>query len=271
MVIVYATDGSPPSREAARVLAGLPLGPEDRIAALTVGSRQDAPAVEAAAAAARADLAGTRARVETLAREGYPDEEILAACTELGAELLAVGATGASGPGRFALGSVAARTVRHAPCSVLVARAGHRAIRRMVVGFDGAPASRAAAQALLRLPLPEEAEVLLAIVLPVVDPDLPRRDPVWVSPQADQEAALRELGELKQAFAASGRGVDTRILRGYPAMRLLECAEQADADLLVVGAHGQSLAERFHRFLLGSVSEQVSRHAACSVLVVREP
>ncbi|MEW6488200.1 MAG: universal stress protein [Thermodesulfobacteriota bacterium] len=270
MTIVYATDGSPAAREAGGVLAGLPLTPDDRITLLAVASRRDAPAVGEVLAAAREDLAGTRAHVEPMVREGYPDEEILAACGEIGASLLAVGATGTSGLVRFGWGSVAARVTRHAPCSVLVARRGHRPIRQVILGYDGAPSSRTAATQLLRFPLPAHPEVLLTIVLPVLDSEAPRREPVWVSPGVDEGSALRELGELKEAFLASGRGAETAILRGYPAARLLEQAEEVRADLVVVGAHGQSLADRFHRFLLGSVSEQVARHAPCSVLVMRE-
>lgn len=270
MTIVYATDGSPTAREAGRVLAGLPLTPGDRIAVLAVASRREAPAVGEVLAAARDDLGGTRAHVEPLVRQGYPDEEILAACGEVEASLLVVGATGTSGLERFGLGSVAARVIRHAPCSVLAARRGHKPIRRVILGYDGAPSSRAAATHLLRFPLPADAEVLLTIVLPVLDSEAPRRESVWVSPGVDEGSALRELGELKEAFLAAGRGAETAILRGYPAARLLQQAEEVGADLVVLGAHGQSLAERFHRFLLGCVSEQVARHGPCSVLVMRE-
>ncbi len=43
-------------------------------------------------------------------------------------------------------------------------------------------------------------------------------------------------------------------------------AEEIGADVIVVGSHGRGAIERL---LLGSVSEQVVRHAPCPVLVVR--
>jgi nucleotide-binding universal stress UspA family protein len=39
-------------------------------------------------------------------------------------------------------------------------------------------------------------------------------------------------------------------------------------DLIVVASHGRSAVERL---LVGSVAERVTRHAPCSVLVVRSP
>jgi nucleotide-binding universal stress UspA family protein len=43
-------------------------------------------------------------------------------------------------------------------------------------------------------------------------------------------------------------------------------AEELHVDVIVVGSHGRGAIERI---LLGSVSEQIVRHAPCPVLVVR--
>jgi nucleotide-binding universal stress UspA family protein len=51
-----------------------------------------------------------------------PAAALIHAASALEAELLAVGATGASGLRRLALGRVGEKVMRHAPCSVLVAR-----------------------------------------------------------------------------------------------------------------------------------------------------
>jgi nucleotide-binding universal stress UspA family protein len=53
---------------------------------------------------------------------------------------------------------------------------------------------------------------------------------------------------------------------GEPAEAILDAAVHWGADLIVVGSHGRS---RVGRFLLGSVSDRVVRHAHCSVQVVR--
>jgi len=49
---------------------------------------------------------------------------------------------------------------------------------------------------------------------------------------------------------------------------ILDEAENWPADLIVMGSHG---FKGLSRFLLGSTSEAVARHAKCSVLVVRVP
>ena len=45
-------------------------------------------------------------------------------------------------------------------------------------------------------------------------------------------------------------------------------AAKRHADLIVLGSHG---SRGVRRFLLGSVSENVARHATCSVLIVKPP
>ena len=51
-----------------------------------------------------------------------------------------------------------------------------------------------------------------------------------------------------------------------PAEGILKVAEQTKADLIVVGNKGMTGARRF---LLGSVPNNVSHHAPCSVIIVR--
>lgn len=60
--------------------------------------------------------------------------------------------------------------------------------------------------------------------------------------------------------------IETDLLFGSPDSRIVEAAEQMNADLIVLGSHGYNAWERL---LLGSVSDSVVRHAPCSVLVVR--
>ena len=58
--------------------------------------------------------------------------------------------------------------------------------------------------------------------------------------------------------------VEQRLVEGRPAGVLVN--ESRDADLLVVGSRGHG---GFSELLLGSVSQQVSHHAACPVVIVR--
>jgi nucleotide-binding universal stress UspA family protein len=53
---------------------------------------------------------------------------------------------------------------------------------------------------------------------------------------------------------------------GNPAEQILATAQAWNADLIVVASHGHS---GFLRAVMGSVAEQVVRHASQPVLVVR--
>jgi nucleotide-binding universal stress UspA family protein len=56
--------------------------------------------------------------------EGSPGDEIVSAAKSFGADLIVIGSHGRSGLGRVLMGSVAEAVMRHAPCPVLVVRAG---------------------------------------------------------------------------------------------------------------------------------------------------
>jgi universal stress protein A len=64
--------------------------------------------------------------------------------------------------------------------------------------------------------------------------------------------------------------VEHRLEDGNPATVILRVAEEIPADLVVMGTHGRSRTG-LSRLLMGSVAEQVVRHATCPVLTVRLP
>lgn len=81
-----------------------------------------------------------------------------------------------------------------------------------------------------------------------------------------RDAAGRSLEQtLRELLPGSNSiEVEQRIVQGRPASVLVN--ESRDADLLVVGSRGHG---GFAELLLGSVSQQVSHHAACPVVIVR--
>ena len=63
-------------------------------------------------------------------------------------------------------------------------------------------------------------------------------------------------------------GVTGEVEQGHPQLRIIDTASEWAADLIVLGSHGRTWLTRF---LLGSVSEAVARHASCAVEIVRLP
>jgi nucleotide-binding universal stress UspA family protein len=83
---------------------------------------------------------------------------------------------------------------------------------------------------------------------------------------------LREAAEqvlMRSARHAEEHGVkqvDWEARGGHPADVLLDVAAERKVDLIVVGNKGMTGARRY---FLGGVSDKVSHHAPCSVMIVR--
>lgn len=86
---------------------------------------------------------------------------------------------------------------------------------------------------------------------------------------SEAEKYAREmLEEYKQLALADGLTDVTLILEyGSPKVKIAkDVAKKYKVDLIVTGATGLNAVERF---LIGSVSEHITRHASCDVLIVR--
>jgi len=81
--------------------------------------------------------------------------------------------------------------------------------------------------------------------------------------RAELEAQLREFVE---PAVHAGVLVERQVLEGDPSREVIELAKELPADLLVLGLHPDS---RLKHFLLGSMTEELLRHAPCPVLTVR--
>jgi nucleotide-binding universal stress UspA family protein len=78
--------------------------------------------------------------------------------------------------------------------------------------------------------------------------------------------AKRQLAQLVSRRVKPHVPVTQKLLKGLVYSVIVEAAAKARADLIVMGSEGRT---GMSRFLIGSVTEKVIRHARCSVLVVR--
>jgi nucleotide-binding universal stress UspA family protein len=60
--------------------------------------------------------------------------------------------------------------------------------------------------------------------------------------------------------------VQVKVAVGKPATEILRVAREGGADLIVMGTHGRA---GLRHLLLGSVAEEVTRHASCPVFTLR--
>ena len=146
---------------------------------------------------------------------------------------------------------------------------------KILLAVDGSQFSDAAVEEVAGRPWPEASEVdVLSVYEPPASPTtetwaLPQRyyeEMEEASQQLFREAANRAVERLQAAH--SKLQINSEIARGYPAEVILDRANRWGTDLIVVGSHGYS---GLKRFLLGSVSQNVSLHARCSVEIVRAP
>lgn len=140
---------------------------------------------------------------------------------------------------------------------------------RIVVGFDGSEAARAAVdwaadEARLR---GRGLTIVHALLPPVTTGGLGVGLPPNLDLLHDMETAARvELEAVATDLRSSDLEVDSAVRIGAPSSVMLEASEVA--DLVVIGSRGHG---GFRGLLLGSVGAQVAAHAGCPVAVIREP
>lgn len=143
---------------------------------------------------------------------------------------------------------------------------------KILLAVDDSKYSEAAAQAIVRQMRPEGAEVcVFHVVVPLLIIPYGYMGQVETLESAQQER-LKEGKELAERTAqqlrSAGFQVHTVIEEGDPKTAILDKAAQWTADLIFIGSHSR---KGIDRFLIGSASEAVLRHAHCSVEIARIP
>lgn len=265
--ILVGTNGSPQSEVAVGQGARLASLTGSRLALMFVLDKGHPHEGDAELEAERVLRRGTEIAnsfgvdVEQLTVAGDPAQALVRESSELGVELICVGADTGLLDKPHKIGRVAAHVVQLAGSSVLVARGTfERFPSRVLCGVDGSESSGMTADVAAQVAALADAEFRLIHVIPVfrggneeweVGPDEPV--PPELEPALDRARARGVQPVLEMAM-------------GRPENALVEVARRDAADLVVVGHRGIS---GIQRLLLGSVGEHVTSHAPCSVLVVR--
>jgi nucleotide-binding universal stress UspA family protein len=142
---------------------------------------------------------------------------------------------------------------------------------RIVVGTDGSEtAAEAVRQARELARLSGAALSIVSAYSPIPErkvKDQQREAPVDVQYEIGPREDVNLVLDAAAAEARKeGLEVQTHPVEGDPGEAILNVAEETGADLIVVGNKGMTGARRF---LLGSVPNNISHHAPCSVMIVR--
>jgi nucleotide-binding universal stress UspA family protein len=197
-----------------------------------------------------------------------PSSAICARAEQIGADLIAAGTRGHTGIAHVVFGSVAERVARLAHSPVLTAHEDSPepdTYRRVLVPTDFSPdADLALAWARV---LAEKTGGALIVQhscdLPVLLAGSPEVDQTSIL-AAIEKAAREKLASIARSL--SGCSVETVVSHGRPDVAILDTAESAKADLIVMGTRGRTGVAHV---VLGSTAERVLRRSHLPVVTLK--
>lgn len=155
-------------------------------------------------------------------------------------------------------------------------------INKILIAVDRSQNNKSVFDTAVSLAKTTEADLMLLHILSKKEPDYPIAPTYTYYPIIEetnyetfqkeyakyQQHGFEFLKNLTEEATASGVRTEFTQLTGNPGRMICELANNWSADLILVGSRGlKGLKEMF----LGSVSNYVTHHAPCSVLIVRHP
>ena len=138
--------------------------------------------------------------------------------------------------------------------------------KKILLAYDGSDGANAALNAGINLAKIHRAE-LWAVA---VQEKLPRFSGTIDEVKEEKQFANEQSGKLLEAAKVKAKeaGIEIKTLMrpGHPAQTIIAVAKEGKFDLIVVG---HSVVSGVWATFLGTTAEKVSRHAPCSVLIVR--
>jgi nucleotide-binding universal stress UspA family protein len=244
---------------------------------LTTPANANAYLEEVARRALPADIHVAR-HVHTVGTADLP-QSILDHVEELAPDLIVMCTHGSGGLRDFLFGNIAQQVIARGNTPVLLIRPKEKnvhetfAVHRLLVPLDGDPAHAQGLPVAADLARLCGAELFLVFVVPTTGtlsgqeaatgrllPSTMRA----VLDLAQQDAAEYLAGQMT-ALQETGLTVKAAIRRGDPATAIVEAADAARADLIVLGTHGKAGMDAFWA---GSISPKISGRSKLPLLLV---
>ena len=147
-------------------------------------------------------------------------------------------------------------------------------ITRILVAIDGSESATKALDYALSLAEKCEAEVHIVSVVPPVESLMPRFS--LTAPPIHYSLFIGEVEKRLQTVLADALTeakekrlnipLSIRLLKGRPAVTIVQTAQEEGFDIIVVGSRGLSGLDEL---VLGSVSDRIADLATCPVLIVK--
>jgi len=205
-----------------------------------------------------------------------PFDEICRLAQTVPADLIVMPTHGRTGLKHVFLGSTAERIVQHSSCPVLVTRGsalqannGSRfRIKTILVPVDFSNCSREGLRYAIAFANEFGAKIVLLHATYLGYVYSSEGTAIYDIPglqKAARKTAERKMRELVRSVNFGAVKYQTAFTDGSPVLDICAFAKDHDVDLIITSTHGFT---GFTHILIGSIAEQVVRHAPCSVLVV---
>jgi nucleotide-binding universal stress UspA family protein len=203
-------------------------------------------------------------------------DEVCRLAQNIPADLIVMPTHGRTGLKHVFLGSTAERIVQHSPCPVFVVREKKQrpktgsslSIGTIVVPLDFSNCSRKGLRYAIHFANQFGARIILlhATYLGYIySSEGNAIYDVRGLQEAARKNAERRMRELVRVVKFGRMKFETVISEGSPVLDICAAAKDHNVDLIITSTHGFT---GFKHVLIGSIAEQVVRHAPCSVLVV---
>ena len=205
-----------------------------------------------------------------------PFDEICRLAQTIPAELIVMPTHGRTGLKHVFLGSTAERIVQHSSCPVLVTRGSARQanngsqfrIKTILVPVDFSSCSREGLRYAIAFANEFGAKIILvhATYLGYIySAESTALYDIPALQKAARQSAERKMRELIRSVDLGAVEFETAFTDRSPVIDICAFAKDHDVDLIITSTHGFT---GLKHVLIGSIAEQVVRHAPCSVLVV---
>jgi nucleotide-binding universal stress UspA family protein len=208
--------------------------------------------------------------IQGILAAGDPKTAVLGVLKDEKPDVVVMGSHGRTGLLHVLMGSVAEGIVRRSPAPVWVVRKPRAwPPKRIVVPVDFDESSRRVLRAASDLAGLFSARLEIVHVSPTVENLAPFPEMrLYFPPTLSENLRKKAHKKLKSLVAgAVSRKVRARlhVLSGAPADAICRSARSTRADLIVIPTHGR---RGLAHLVLGSVAENVVRHAPCSTLTL---
>jgi nucleotide-binding universal stress UspA family protein len=171
-------------------------------------------------------------------------------------DLVVIGAYGENEKSPYVLGSVTKKVMRQTRNPLLVVKRVS-ALSNLLICVDGSENALKALKYGAQLADKMDSDITLL--------NVQEKKMFDYAPDVVEDLGKKILSKAAEVISEKKSKINRKLEIGVPADVIVEVAEKGNHDLIIMGSRGFG---KVKRFLLGSVSDDVSHKAKCSVLIV---